>query len=132
MKSGLKQESFYNVQIIEDGAVASVAFDYSFWLNGEKNNWGKEFWHMIKVNENWKIVSVVFSMEMEDYAKEPESIYNNPRESVQNMVNELRLISNLPGLSIAISKKGELVYAEGFGYADVENKIPVTTETRQI
>jgi len=130
MKGDLKQESFYNVEIIEDGAVASVTFDYSFWLNGKKNNWGKEFWHMIKVNENWKIVSVVFSMDMEDYFKEPESTYNNPKERIQNMINELMLKSNLPGLSIAISKKGELVYAEGFGYADVENKIPVTTKTQ--
>ena len=37
---------------------------------------------------------------------------------------------NLPGLSVAVGVGGEMVWAEGFGWADLEKKVPVTPETR--
>jgi CubicO group peptidase (beta-lactamase class C family) len=37
---------------------------------------------------------------------------------------------NLPGLSVAVGAGGDLVWAEGFGWADVETRAPVTPETR--
>ena len=37
---------------------------------------------------------------------------------------------NLPGLSIAVGVDGEIAWAEGFGWADVENRVPVAPETR--
>jgi serine beta-lactamase-like protein LACTB, mitochondrial len=37
---------------------------------------------------------------------------------------------NLPGLSVAVGVGGEIVWAEGFGWADLEPKTPVTPETR--
>jgi serine beta-lactamase-like protein LACTB, mitochondrial len=37
---------------------------------------------------------------------------------------------NLPGLSVAVGVGGEMVWAEGFGWANLENKVPVTPETR--
>lgn len=33
--------------------------------------------------------------------------------------------TKVPGLSISISQKGELVFSKGYGYADLEKKIPV-------
>lgn len=36
---------------------------------------------------------------------------------------------NIPGLAIGIVHNGKLVYQKGFGYADVESKIPVTPKT---
>lgn len=33
--------------------------------------------------------------------------------------------SELPGLSVTIAKRGEILLSEGFGYADLENKVPV-------
>ncbi|MCU4177713.1 serine hydrolase domain-containing protein [Carboxylicivirga sp. N1Y90] len=36
----------------------------------------------------------------------------------------------IPGLSVAMAKDGRLVYANGFGYADTLNKIPVTPESK--
>jgi CubicO group peptidase (beta-lactamase class C family) len=35
----------------------------------------------------------------------------------------------IPGLSVAIVHDGKVVYAKGFGYRDVEKKLPVTTDT---
>ena len=37
---------------------------------------------------------------------------------------------NLPGLSVAVGLRGEVVWAEGFGWADLENRTQVTPETR--
>jgi serine beta-lactamase-like protein LACTB len=37
---------------------------------------------------------------------------------------------NLPGLSVAVGAGGEIVWAEGFGWADIENRAPVTPDTR--
>jgi CubicO group peptidase (beta-lactamase class C family) len=37
---------------------------------------------------------------------------------------------NLPGLSIAVGSGGEIVWAEGFGFADIDARTPLTPETR--
>jgi CubicO group peptidase (beta-lactamase class C family) len=37
---------------------------------------------------------------------------------------------NLPGLSVAVGVGGEIVWAEGFGYADLDNQVPVAPGTR--
>ncbi|HEX9793619.1 MAG TPA: serine hydrolase domain-containing protein [Planctomycetota bacterium] len=37
---------------------------------------------------------------------------------------------HLPGLSVAVAVNGELVWAEGFGFADLENQVPVTPQSR--
>ena len=36
---------------------------------------------------------------------------------------------NLPGLTVAVGVGGELVWAEGFGWANIENRTPVTPDT---
>ncbi len=37
---------------------------------------------------------------------------------------------NLPGLSVAVGAGGDIVWAEGFGWADIETRAPVTPNTR--
>lgn len=37
---------------------------------------------------------------------------------------------NLPGLSVAVGVNGDVVWAEGFGFADVENHAPAAPHTR--
>ncbi len=37
---------------------------------------------------------------------------------------------NLPGLSVAVGVGGDIVWAEGFGWADIEKRAPVTPDTR--
>ncbi len=36
---------------------------------------------------------------------------------------------NLPGLSVAVGVDGDIVWAEGFGWANLENQVPVTPDT---
>jgi CubicO group peptidase (beta-lactamase class C family) len=37
---------------------------------------------------------------------------------------------SLPGLSVAVGAGGKIVWAEGFGWADIENRVPVSPDTR--
>jgi CubicO group peptidase (beta-lactamase class C family) len=37
---------------------------------------------------------------------------------------------NLPGLSVAVGAGGDIVWAEGFGWADLDNRVPVAPGTR--
>jgi hypothetical protein len=55
------EEVVRNVVIDTDGEVASVNFDYSFLLNGEETNWGREMMHLVRTEDGWKIISVIFS-----------------------------------------------------------------------
>ncbi len=49
---------------------------------------------------------------------------------VQTMAEELRAAAQLPGLSVAIGREGRIIVAQGFGYADVARKKPVTASTQ--
>ena len=37
---------------------------------------------------------------------------------------------NLPGISVAVGIGGQVVWAEGFGWADLESRVPVSPATR--
>ena len=51
---------------------------------------------------------------------------NESREIVKQFMDE----SKVPGMAAAVSVNGKLIWSEGFGYADLENGIPVTKHTR--
>ncbi|MBF2709871.1 Cif family virulence factor [Flavobacterium soyangense] len=65
------EEKYYNVEIIEDGSIATTTFDYSFWKDNKKINWGKESWGLVKIDGQWKITSIIFSAEFESINPEP-------------------------------------------------------------
>lgn len=65
------EDKFDNIQIIEDGTVASVTMDYSFWANNKMTNWGGKYLGLIKRDGKWKITSVIFSLELIDYFEQP-------------------------------------------------------------
>ncbi|HXG90037.1 MAG TPA: serine hydrolase domain-containing protein [Vicinamibacterales bacterium] len=48
----------------------------------------------------------------------------------QQIVRSSLSEQNLPGLSVAVAAGGELVWAEGFGWADIEKRVAVGPETR--
>jgi hypothetical protein len=48
------------------------------------------------------------------------------RQIVRAVLSE----QNLPGLSVAVGVGGDIVWAEGFGWADVETRAPRDAETR--
>ncbi len=57
-------------------------------------------------------------------------MYIDAVEWVRPLVRDLMVEENLPGLSLAVGVAGEVVWAEGFGYADIDARRPVTPKTR--
>ncbi|WP_410768792.1 serine hydrolase domain-containing protein [Fontibacillus sp. BL9] len=54
---------------------------------------------------------------------------NRSIQLIEQFVEEQQELSNIPGLSLVIVEKGETVYQKGFGYADLQSKKPVTSNT---
>ncbi|MDT8399774.1 MAG: serine hydrolase domain-containing protein [Pseudomonadales bacterium] len=50
---------------------------------------------------------------------------NDQKAEADALLNEYLARSGLPGIAVAIGVKGELLYSGGFGYADVEQKVPI-------
>ncbi|MDR6842142.1 nuclear transport factor 2 family protein [Pseudoxanthomonas sacheonensis] len=57
-----EEEKFRDIKIETDGDIASVFFDYSFHADGKETNRGKEAWHLVRTDDGWKIVSVIWSV----------------------------------------------------------------------
>jgi CubicO group peptidase (beta-lactamase class C family) len=53
----------------------------------------------------------------------------DPNQAFQQKMQRLRKDLKIPGMSVAIVRNQQVIYAEGYGYADFENKIPATHET---
>jgi hypothetical protein len=56
------EEVFSDVRIETDGEVASVDFDYSYLEDGRQTNWGREMWQLVRTEDGWKIISVIWSI----------------------------------------------------------------------
>jgi serine beta-lactamase-like protein LACTB, mitochondrial len=56
--------------------------------------------------------------------------YSRAIEESRRLAHALLLEENLPGLSVAVARDGEMVWTEGFGWADVEGRRPVTPRTQ--
>ncbi|MFQ5603335.1 MAG: serine hydrolase domain-containing protein [bacterium] len=53
-------------------------------------------------------------------------VISRAREMLQTHIDTL----GIPGLTAAVLKNGSIIWAEGFGYADVENRVPVWPHTK--
>jgi serine beta-lactamase-like protein LACTB len=51
-------------------------------------------------------------------------------EQGRRIVRASLIEHNLPGLSVAVAAGGDIVWAEGFGWSDLEKRVPVAPETR--
>src|SRR5215510_6015922 len=69
-----------------------------------------------------KIASVTSSQPSQKWA----AAVDRGRGFVRTTLSE----ENLPGMSVAVGVDGEIVWAEGFGFANLENSVPVTPEHR--
>jgi serine beta-lactamase-like protein LACTB, mitochondrial len=45
-------------------------------------------------------------------------------------VDSVRAALDIPGMSVAVARGGQIVWSEGFGFANLEHDVPVTTQTR--
>jgi CubicO group peptidase (beta-lactamase class C family) len=70
-------------------------------------------------------ILVILSMSSPSFALEV-SVKNELDNELASRVKEFAI----PALALAVVASGKLVYAEGFGFQDEENKIPVTNKTQ--
>jgi len=60
----------------------------------------------------------------------PQPTWSDAVERGRQIVRARLTEKNLPGLSVAVGIGGDIVWAEGFGWADLENKVKVAPGTR--
>lgn len=51
-------------------------------------------------------------------------------KSVDKFIQNIIKCKGIPGLSLAIVKDGETIISKGYGYADLEAELPVTSGTK--
>ena len=61
---------------------------------------------------------------------EPSAKWTGAVEQARHIARAHLVDQNLPGLSVAVGHGGGIVWAEGFGWADLEKKAPVVPETQ--
>jgi serine beta-lactamase-like protein LACTB len=61
---------------------------------------------------------------------DPSSKWTGAVEQARQLARAGLTDQNLPGLSVAVGVRGEIVWAEAFGWADLYNQVPVAPETR--
>src|SRR5262245_651478 len=62
-------------------------------------------------------------------AVEKPADYSQAEEHARAVGKEL-LARGIPGLAVAVAVDGKIVYSEGFGYADLEERVPVWPTTK--
>jgi serine beta-lactamase-like protein LACTB len=85
----------------------------------------------------WVYMSITATKVHPDSQKIP-SLTNSPSlpkwaaaaEQSRQIVRASMSANNLAGLSVAVGIDGEIVWAEGFGFADIESSLPVTPHHR--
>src|SRR5688572_10517448 len=60
----------------------------------------------------------------------PSSAWADAVERGRQIVRAGVVDQNLPGLSVAVGAGGDIVWAEGFGWADIRMRAPVTPDTQ--
>jgi len=50
-----------DLKIWTDGTVAAVTFKFRFFADGRETNRGSESWQLIKGDDGWRIVSIIYS-----------------------------------------------------------------------
>ena len=56
------EEKYKNINIWNDNAIATLSFNYSFWIDDKETNWGIETWQLIYKGTEWKIMRALFSI----------------------------------------------------------------------
>ena len=60
----------------------------------------------------------------------PAQQWSNAVKQAQQIARVALTDQNLPGLSVAVGTAGEVVWAEGFGWADLDRRVPVSPDMR--
>ena len=56
--------------------------------------------------------------------------YDGAADSARLLIDSLMAAEAIPGLSVAVGNRSEVIWSEGFGYSDLTHDVKVTPETR--
>ena len=59
-----------------------------------------------------------------------DSAYAASLPDIRQQVAALMVARRIPGMAVAVSVRGRIVYSEGFGYADLDRRIPACPQTQ--
>lgn len=60
----------------------------------------------------------------------PPAAFTQAIQEARAFIRDTMRILGAPGAAITVMKDGQVIWSEGFGFADVENQVPATPETR--
>jgi serine beta-lactamase-like protein LACTB, mitochondrial len=75
------------------------------------------------------VVAVVICGSFGDPAAQDSKLIAVKRSQVEAAVSKFMVSTHAPGVSVAIIENGEYEWAQGFGFADLENNVPVSEHT---
>lgn len=81
------RERFGPPTIDTDGQLASISFNYAFEANGKVQNWGREYWQLVKTTEGWRILSLLFSATIVQVASMPANHLADPVDATPKATN---------------------------------------------
>ena len=58
-----REEKFNNIEIRQDGVLGLVTFNYDFVINDQVHHSGLEVWQLCKIDGQWKILSVTWTID---------------------------------------------------------------------
>ena len=92
---------------------------------------------VVAIAGKWPSMSVTRQVLHADPQAIPSVTHTDPSPQWSEAVDRARRIirtglagRNLPGLSVAVGAGGAIAWAEGFGWADIKARVPVTPDTR--
>ena len=75
----------------------------------------------MKINSRTYLLLLLYLFPIYGFSQPADSSIVKARAVIEAFIER----NQVPGLSISVSIKGDMVWSEGFGYADLEHKIPV-------
>ena len=83
---------------------------------------------MIQIRRAWLSVLLLSLCSSSGLAKQRAGLLEK-LQRIEQMVQEELQKNGAPGAAVAIEQDGKVVFAKGFGFADVENKVSFTAQT---
>lgn len=75
------------------------------------------------------IFPVAFAVSKKEIQSTPSGILLSELETNIDIFSKDYIGKSVPGASVVIVKEGEIIFSKGYGYSDIENQIPVNSET---
>jgi len=81
------------------------------------------------ISQRWNFLFLGLFVLCVDTASTRATDYSNTIEATTSYITNRMALEHVPGLAVALVESQQVVWATGFGYADLEHAIPVTSQT---